>query len=195
MGTTSREQIIQELIAEGNDEQVVRLLDALLDLEPEQIEDRIGLQMQLGRRYMILAMSQEDGVIDEDLETLLARRLEQGIFLQSSSDRLDWYKEADKLFSAVLERALLPQAKAVATTHRSFIHALYGEHDLALADLDLALSFTPLSPDLSYWRGMIFALQGAQEGALAALNVACERDTKNERYRRAYDRVTRDCDE
>lgn len=201
MGVAWKEQVIQELIAEGNDEQAVRMIDALWDLEPEQIGERIDLQMRLGRRYMVLALSQEGGgTTDEDVEALLERRFEQGIPLQSASDGqsnrmvLEWYTEADKLFSAALECALLPQAKGAAVTHRSFVHALCGAYDLALADLDQAQSFLPLSPDLSYWRGMIFAKLGAQEAARAALDVACKHDPENERYRRAYARVMRGCD-
>lgn len=127
MRESGKEQIIQELVVEGNDEQVVRMIDALWSLEPEQIEERINIQIRLGRRYMILAMSQENGIPDEDVEALLERWFVQGIPLQSASDRqrnrkvLGWYMEANKLFSAALERALLlpPLSKVGEITHQN----------------------------------------------------------------------------
>lgn len=193
MGVAWKEQVIKELIAEGNDEQAVRMIDALWDLEPEQVKDRLDLQMRLGRRYLVLALSQAGGTPDEDVEVLLERQFEQGIPIQSGaeSNRIvpEWYEEAEKLFSAVLERASLPQIKAAAFAHRGFIHALHRRNDLALAELDQALSLLPLSPDLSYWRGMILAKLGALEEARVVLNAAYEHDPENERYRRAYVRV------
>jgi tetratricopeptide (TPR) repeat protein len=193
MGAAWKEQVIQELIAEGNDEQVVRMIDALWDLEPEQINERLDLQMRLGRRYLVLALSQTGGTSDEDLEVLLEREFEQGIPAQSGTEGnrivLEWYAEAEKLFVAVLERASLLRTKAEAFAHRGFLHFLRGASDLALADLDQACSFLPLSPDLSYWRGMILASLGALEAAQVALKFASEHDQDNERYRRAYVRV------
>ncbi len=193
MGVAWKEQVIKELIAEGNDEQVVRMIDALWDLEPEQVKERLDLQMRLGRRYVVLALSQVGGNPDEDLEVLLERQFEQGIPRVSGAEshRMvpEWYEEAEKLFVAVLERASLPQIKAKAYAHRGLVHALCGRDNLALADLDQALSLLPLSSECSYWRGMILASRGALEEARAALSVACERDPDNERYRRAFVRV------
>lgn len=193
MGVAWKEQVIKELIAEGNDEQVVRMIDALWDLEPEQINERLDLQMRLGRRYLVLALSQAGSTSNVDVETLLERQFEQGIPIQSGakSHRMvtEWYEEAEKLFAAVLERASHPQIKAAAFAHRGLVHALYGRDDLALTDLDQALSFLPLSPDFSYWRGMILAKRGALEEARVALSIAYAHDPENERYRRAYTRV------
>ncbi len=194
MSTTWKEQVIMELVAEGNDEQVVRLIDAIWNLEPEQINERFDLQMRLGRRYLALALAQTGGTPDEDVEVLLERRLEQDLLVPSGTEEShrivpEWYAEAEKLFSAVLERASHPQTKAKAFAHRGFVHALCGAFDRALADLDQALSLLPLAPDLCYWRGQILAQLGAYEEARGALSAACERDPKNERYRRAYLRI------
>lgn len=191
MGTAWKEHVIKDLVAEGNDEQVVRLIDAIWNLEPEQINERLDLQMRLGRRYLVLALSQAGGTPDEDVEVLLERRFEQDIppGAESHSMAPEWYAEAEKLFSAVFERASLPQVKAEAFAHRGFVHVLRGAYDLALAELDQALAFLPLSPDFSYWRGMILVKLGSEEEARTALNMAYEQGPENERYRRAYLRV------
>lgn len=193
MGRAWREQVIKGLVAKGNDEQAVRMIEALWNLEPEQINERLDLQMRLGRRYLILAMSQAGGTSGEDVEALLADRLEQDIPLQSGTERNHtvsaWYVEAEKLFSAVLERAALPQIKAAAVAHLGFVHALRGAFDLALVDLDQALAFLPL-PDPSYWRGMLLVKLGAQETAQVALSIAYAHGPENERYCRAYVQTT-----
>jgi tetratricopeptide (TPR) repeat protein len=193
MGTAWKEQVIMELVAEGNDEQAVRLIDAIWNLEPEQINERLDLQMRLGRRYLALALSQTGGTPDEDVEVLLERRFEQDPPVLSGTEShrivLEWYAEAERLFAAVLEQASVPQTRAAAFAHRGYVHALCGMYDLALADLDQALSLLPLAPDLCYWRGQILAQLGAHEEARGALSAACERDPKNERYRRAYIRI------
>ncbi|HEU5375885.1 MAG TPA: hypothetical protein VFV38_10630 [Ktedonobacteraceae bacterium] len=191
MGTSSREPIIQELIAEGNDEQVVRLIDAIWDLEPERLNERLDLQMRLGRRYLALALSQASGAPDEDVEVLLVRWFEQDIPSGVEGHRMipEWYAEAEKLFSAVLERASLPQTKASSLAHRGLVHMLRGANDLALAELDQAIAFSPLFPEFSYWRGLILVKLDAREEARTALTMAYEQKPENERYRRAYLRV------
>ncbi len=189
MGRTGNERTIQELIAEGNDEQTVHLIDALLDQVPARIEERMSKLMQFGRRYMVLALFKEDGTGSEDIEVLLARRFEQrkNSPLASHGQRdqvaFYWYAKAGRVFSAILEQAPSPQAKGAAAMHRGLVYAVCGTYDLARADLDLARSFLPLSPDLSFWRGMIFALQDTPG---AALHRACEHDPENERYRQSH---------
>ncbi len=196
MNTAWNEQIILEHIAEGNDEQAVRQVDAFLALVPTRIEERPCLLMQLGRRYIVLALFKEHGMADDEVETLLARHFEQRRISPSMSDEhrdevaFKWYAKAGRLFSAVIEHTpSSPQLKGSAAMHRSLVYAMCAAYDLAQADLDLARSFLPLSPALSYWRGMIFALQGNQEAARTALKSACVHDPENMQYRRAHARV------
>lgn len=151
-----------------------------------------NLQVGLGQRYLIMAMSQASGDSDEDVESLLAHRFEQNIPPQAEAESnrkvSEWYAEAEKLFAAVLERAKLPQRKAEAFAHLGFVHALRGAFDRALVDFDQPLSFLPL-PEFSYWRGMLLAKLGAQEAGQMALSIAYRHDLEDEQYRRAYVRV------
>lgn len=195
MDLSAREQVIQELIAEGNDEQATRLIYALLDLRVEQTEERVRLLMQLGRRYMGLALSKEGDIVGEDIEAYLEHYFGREKAVQSPPDDrqdyavLHWYAEAGNWFSAALEQALSPQAKSEAALHLGFVRTLCKVYDLALAYIELALSFELECPKLFYWQGILYAQQGAQDAALASLNVARLHGLDSKRYCRAYARI------
>jgi hypothetical protein len=147
------EHIIQALIEEGNDEQVVRTVGALLELEPRQVEERVNLHMQLGRRLLVLTVAKDES--HEDVEAHVVRWIEQGRTLPDEQED-SLISEADKLFSAAFDQTSFPQSKSVAALHRSFVHAIRGAYDHALGMLELAHSCMP-SPSLACWRRLILA--------------------------------------
>ena len=89
-GTTQdEEQILQQLVINGNDEVATRLVLALLNAPPGQNQQRGSLLYQLGERYLILALRQGS----EDDNALM------------------WYEEArNNLLAAIATNALLAQA-------------------------------------------------------------------------------------
>lgn len=180
MGIVCNELAIQELMAQGNDEQTIRLVNFLLSTVPAQSEERVYKLLQLGQRYMVLAFLKEDGIIAPTVEAHLVRRFEQRKNHRHTSeepqDRIasQWYAKAGRLFSHALEQAQSSQTKGNAAMYRGFVYAAFGAYALALADIDLALSFVPSSPEFTSWRELISTQQIAQDLALVALNVPCE---------------------
>lgn len=132
MGTTWSKQL-EQLIQEGNDEQIVRLIDALLDPDSDQIEERARLLMALGRRYLVLAISREEAIVGHDLAEALVH-MEKGTLTFSEdvvrdSLALSWYECAIDTLTAAINLApvcddLLCDDLRTATLHRTLASVL-----------------------------------------------------------------------
>lgn len=128
------EHYIQALVTQGNDEQVVRLVYALLALAQEQVESRVDLLVQLGKRYLDLAISREGGRFGADSEEAL-RKFHQGSLMLAFGApcdplALNWFKEAINCFSAAINQA--------PSTYDTSLVSAYS---------DLALAFSPKKED------------------------------------------------
>jgi hypothetical protein len=127
--STTDEQHIQALVAQGTDEQVVRLIYALLALGQEQVEPRVDLLVQLGKRYLALALSREKGRFGANSEEALQRFRQGSLALASSTPRdclaLSWYREALDCLSAALNQAPTTSDTSLATAYRDLALALY----------------------------------------------------------------------
>jgi tetratricopeptide (TPR) repeat protein len=195
------EQDITALIQEENDEQAVRLIYALLDLDQHQIQQRVPLLLALGNRYLALAMVQEDGPSqDETVEALLSRRSQTALFFPPRAQAHDpdgrrvqnWCQEAASTFSAVIQQAVSPQDTRTAYRNRGLAHALLGRNTLALSDLSLALicsSSAGEQAEILYQRGIVLAQQGNLETAHADFFRAFELDPHHRTYQDAKERI------
>jgi hypothetical protein len=128
MATPSHEQLLRELVAQGNDEQVVRLVDALLTLGQGQIELRVELLVQLGRRYLTLALAHETGKAETDCEQTLQNLcrgapMQLPAALHNDLARL-WCREAHQCLTAALDQAPPTYDTSLATAYREAAQAL-----------------------------------------------------------------------
>lgn len=121
--TNRSEQIISELVQENNDEQVVRLIFALLDLDQGKVQERVDLLTQLGERYVLLAMNRS---LHQDPDELVR----------------SWYEEAIASYSYAIK--LIPTGGAY--LHRALVYFMQNQYEKALADCKQALQ---LSSELS----------------------------------------------
>lgn len=129
--STVDENHIQALVAQGNDEQVVRLIYALLALAQEQVESRVDLLVQLGKRYLALAFSREEGRFGADSEEVL-RNFRQGSLMLASGTphdplALSWFKEAIDYFSAAINQAPPTHDTSLATAYSDLVQALFSK--------------------------------------------------------------------
>ena len=129
--TKVSEQYIQALVSEGNDEQAVRLIYELLDLDQGKTIQRVELLTQLGERYLTLALSRESEIAGQDIEEAL-KRLDRGSLVfpaETARDLLaqNWYREASKCFSAAIKQAKAPFDCSTALRVARLACALHGE--------------------------------------------------------------------
>jgi hypothetical protein len=129
--STVDENHIQALVTQGNDEQVVRLIYALLALAQEQVEARIDLLVQLGKRYLALALSREEGRFGVDSEEALRNFRQGSLILASATPRdplaLSWFKEAIDYFSAAINQAPPTYDTSLATAYSDLAQAIFSK--------------------------------------------------------------------
>ncbi len=128
--TSLDEQHIQALLSEGNDEQIVRLVCALLDLKHNQVMQRVEILLQLGERCLVLALSREVGLVGQDIEEA-STRLDAGLLVfppQTVRDPLaiDGYHEAIGYIEAAIKQAPVTLDTSVAVCLGRLARALYG---------------------------------------------------------------------
>ena len=145
--TTSDEQHIQALLSEGNDEQIVRLVCALLDLKYDQVMQRVEILLQLGERCLVLAISREVGLVGQDIEEA-STRLDAGLLVfppqtERNSEAQDWYHEAIQYIEAAILQAPATFDKSMAVRLARLACVLYGERLeelIAASDCDLIVA-------------------------------------------------------
>ncbi len=115
--TSKSEEMIAQLIQEGNDEQLVRLIFALIDLDQGKIQERADLLTQLGERYVVLAASQS---LKSD---------------QASELTKSWCKEAIDSCSSAIK--LIPTRRSYLC--RALAYFMQNQDEEALADCECAL--------------------------------------------------------
>jgi tetratricopeptide (TPR) repeat protein len=102
--TSSDEQEIQALLAEGNDEQVVRLLYTLAQLKPSQTKFRVVFMEELGERYLTLGLARES--IAQNIEEAITRLYDGSLVIPPEASRdasaLGWYDEAIRYLEEAL---------------------------------------------------------------------------------------------
>jgi len=128
MAIAWNEQVIQELIAEGNDERLVRLIDALLDLDADQIEARVCLQLHIGERYLILAIARENALVGKNLAEALVR-MEKGMLtfpkeVARDALALSWYVCAIDALTTAISQASATYDLGTATRHHALASLL-----------------------------------------------------------------------
>jgi tetratricopeptide (TPR) repeat protein len=182
--TRNDEREIAEMVRDGNDERAVRIIFALLDLNQRDVEQRVKLLVDLGQRYVLLALAREDGRDlgqGETVNALIDERLAHSLSFQPRSSHhrtpdaltMTWCHEAIACLSTAIQQAATPPYTAVVT--RAAASARIGAYQEALTDLQLAatLATTPLQQaEVYYWRGGILSEQQFAERALQEFSQA-----------------------
>ena len=128
--STSAEKDIQFLVTDGNDEQIVRLIYALLALDQKQVLQRVELLQQLGERYLTLGITLER-IAGQDIEKAITCLDTGSLVIPTQRDprALAWYNEAVRNIDAGIGQA--PEAFDTSRAIRlvRLAHALYGEEE------------------------------------------------------------------
>lgn len=182
--TRNDESEIAEMVQDGNDEKVVRIIFALLDLKQRDTQQRVKLLTDLGQRYLLLALAREDGrdlSQSETVDTLLDERLARSLSFQAQSARYQppdektatWCHEAIVCLTSAIQQSTAPHYVAVLT--RAAASARIGKYQEALTDLEQALTIaaTPVQrAEVYYRRGGVLSDQQRGEQALHAFSEA-----------------------
>ena len=193
---------IDELVANGSDPDITRSVFELLNLSPQQVQERVQMLLHLGDRYMVLALLREDGPIEDQTgEALIERRLQRFLFQNASlldidEYALDWYEEAmsnyQSIFKQLESRAALSLVSYRAYHHLAVITLLLGRSDHSLEYLANAQSSTlegEHHAELAYLRGIVYVQKREKERALQAFTSALNRAPNVQKYRLAQERV------
>jgi len=129
--TSLDEQHIQALLSEGNNEQIVRLVCALLDLKHDQVIQRVETLLQLGERCLVLSLSREVELAGQDVEEA-SNRLDTGLLVfppqtVREAEAQDWYHEAIQYIEAAIKQAPATFDTSVAVRLGRLARVLYGE--------------------------------------------------------------------
>ncbi len=160
----SHECEIAELVQEGNDERVVRLVYELLDLAPQQTQERVERLLALGKSYLCLSLCRLRGENAEQVEAWLdagegSERGSYSIKRGEAQDELSitWCREAVDVLTAAAEQAVRPADHAHALVYRALATYLLGESGDALSDLDEAQRLSPegMQTCIAAWRQAI----------------------------------------
>jgi tetratricopeptide (TPR) repeat protein len=166
----SHECEITELMQEGNDERVVRLVYELLDLDPQQTQERVERLLALGKSYLCLSLCRLRGEKAELVEAWLeagegSEQGRHGIKRGEAQDELSitWCREAVDVLTAAAEQAVRPADHAHALVYRALATYLLGESDEALSDLDQAQRLSPegMQAFIAAWQQAISAGKSA----------------------------------
>jgi tetratricopeptide (TPR) repeat protein len=201
--STLDEKYIQELIDEGHDPLAVRLVYELLNLSGQaNTELRVQRLLELGDRYIALALLEEDGnQEDQQLGNLLERRTDYHLsFLPitlanaRNGKALAWYQEAASTFSAAIRQASQSRDICTGYSHRAVARAAQGQQEDALEDLNQALAMCSAitvleQAELYYQRGLIKVALGDLPSACIDFASALDLAPDHKKYMVVQDRA------
>ena len=160
--------VISQSIEQGNDGQVVQIVEHLLDLAPEQKTERVTLLLALGQRYAALAKAYGFPQPDQG---------EAASPFALAEKKQAWYRESIAVLTSALEQAndslLCTQVmEALATSLIGLGQTLLAFYDALLDTCSQTLHLAQPESEAMRglcWRALMLLVQGQEEAARAEL--------------------------
>jgi tetratricopeptide (TPR) repeat protein len=198
----NKDRDIQQLIAQGEDEQIVRLIFLLLEIPQNAERERFDATMQLGIRYAVLAeesLTRYDLLAQGELARVVDRLIEAPEGAQGNLASLpladqravNWYVEAIHYLSHAMR--LFPQSP-VAYMRRGLVYSAVHKFEAALSDFTIALTYATSQEEqasIYYLRGITHMLASNALAGIADFKLAVQLDGETLDYQEALFRAER----